>query len=125
MRNLFIFLLSAIVLVSAYSQTLPDNLVFIKGGTFVNTNSNFYGRCAVISSFYIGKYDVSQKEWLEVMDSNPSQFKGDLLPVERVTWYECVEYCNRRSIKEGLKPYYRIDKTQKDPNNENDNDEIK
>jgi formylglycine-generating enzyme required for sulfatase activity len=41
------------------------------------------------------------------------------------TWYECVEYCNKRSIKEGLKPYYNIDKNKKDPNNQNDTDDIK
>ena len=110
---------------SAYSQAIPDNLVFVKGGTFKNTNSDYYGKNVFISSFYIGKYEVTQKEWNEVMGSNPSKFKGDNLPVEMVTWYECVEYCNKRSKKEGLKPYYNIDKDKKDPNNTNDNDDIK
>jgi len=110
---------------SAYSQTLPDNLVFVKGGTFKNTNSSYYGKNVTISGFYIGKYEVTQKEWIEVMRDNPSKFKGDNLPVEMVTWYDCVEYCNERSIKEGLKPYYNIDQDKKDPNNQNDNDGIK
>ena len=110
---------------SAYSQKAPDNLVLVKGGTFKNTNSNYYGKSVTISSFYIGKYEVTQKEWVEVMGSNPSQFKGDHLPVEMATWYECVEYCNKRSIKEGLKPYYNIDKNNKDPNNQNDADDTK
>src|ERR1700685_2191620 len=103
----------------------PDDLVSVKGGTFKNTKSNYYGKGVTISSFYIGTYEVTQKEWIEVMGSNPSQFKGDNLPVEMVSWYDSVEYCNQRSIKEGLKPYYNIDKNKKDPNNLNDDDDIK
>jgi formylglycine-generating enzyme required for sulfatase activity len=143
MRKLLIFLLTAIMVVvsacstgkasplNSESQKKPDNFVLVKGGTFKNTNSNYYGKNVTISGFYIGKYEVTQKEWIEVMGSNPSQFKGDNLPVEMVTWYDCVEYCNKRSIKEGLKPYYNIDKNKKDPNNkrdpsfENDLDNIK
>ena len=59
------------------------------------------------------------------MENNPAQFKGDALPVETVTWYDCVEYCNKRSLKEGLKPFYKIDKINKDPNNKTVVDEIK
>jgi formylglycine-generating enzyme required for sulfatase activity len=59
-----------------------------------------------VSSFYISKYEVTQKEWREVMGSNPSYFKGDNLPVEKVSWYDAIEYCNRRSQREGLTPAY-------------------
>jgi formylglycine-generating enzyme required for sulfatase activity len=52
------------------------------------------------------------------MGNNPSHFQGDNLPVERVRWYDAVEYCNRRSEREGLTPAYRIDKNRKDPNNQ-------
>jgi formylglycine-generating enzyme len=122
MRKLFIFPLSAlVVVVSADSQKLPDNLVFIKGGTFKNINStNYYGKGIILSSFYIGKCEVTQKEWIEVMGSNPSKFRGDNLPVEMVNWYDCVEYCDKRSRKEGLKPCYNIDKNKNDPNNQRD-----
>ena len=54
------------------------------------------------------------------MGRNPSQFKGENLPVEMVNWYAAVEYCNKRSVKEGLKPYYNIDKDHKDRNNKPD-----
>src|ERR1043165_654075 len=83
-------------------HTPPDNLVLVKGGIFVNTQSNLFGTRAKIADFYIGKYEITQKEWVEVMGSNPSKFRGDNLPVESVTWYDCIEYCNARSIKEGL-----------------------
>jgi formylglycine-generating enzyme required for sulfatase activity len=56
--------------------------------------------------FYLSKHEVTQKEWVEVMGSNPSNFKGDDLPVECVSWYDVVEYCNKRSVKEGLTPAY-------------------
>jgi sulfatase modifying factor 1 len=108
----------------AISQEEPE-FVLVKGGTFKNRKSNYYGKGVTISDFYIGRYEVTQKEWTSVMDGNPSKFKGDNLPVEMVSWYDCVEYCNKKSIKEGLKPYYNIDKNKKDPNNENDMDSIK
>jgi formylglycine-generating enzyme required for sulfatase activity len=60
-----------------------------------------------ISGFYMGKYAVTQKEWTEVMWTNPINFKGDNLPVEMISWYEAVEYCNKRSLKEGLPGAYR------------------
>ncbi|MFC5449408.1 formylglycine-generating enzyme family protein [Paenibacillus aestuarii] len=127
MRKLLFFLLVAIVVVvSACSQEVKsDNFVLVKGGTFMNTKSNYYGKSVTMPNFYIGKYEVTQKEWLEVMGSDPSKFKGDNLPVEMVSWYDVVEYCNKRSTKEGLKPYYNIDKNKKDPNNKSDNDNIK
>ncbi|CAM4254496.1 SUMF1/EgtB/PvdO family nonheme iron enzyme [Paenibacillus sp. FSL R5-0527] len=129
MRRLLIFLLIAIMfVVSACSQEKTDknnSLVFVKGGAFKNTKSNYYGKDVILSDFYIGKYEVTQKEWVEVMGSNPSQFIGDNMPVEMVSWYDAVEYCNKRSIKEGLEPYYNIDKNKKDPNNQSDYDNIK
>ncbi len=105
---------------SAFSREVLGSFVLVKGGAFKNTKSNYYGRGVVVSDFYIGKLDVTQKEWTELMGSNPSKFKGDNLPVERVSWYDSIEYCNRRSLKEGLTPYYNIDKNKEDPNNKPD-----
>ena len=126
MNKLFIFLVAAImVVVNSCSQKAPDDFVLVKGGVFKNTKSNFYGKDITMSNFYIGKFEVTQKEWIEVMGSNPSAFKGDNLPVESVNWYDCVEYCNKRSIKGGFTPYYTIDKNKKDPHNEDDTDNVK
>ncbi|ABX42472.1 formylglycine-generating enzyme family protein [Lachnoclostridium phytofermentans] len=119
---LFIFL---ITLLSACSKNSSDGLILIKGGTFENTNSNHYDKQETIPDFYIGKYEITQKEWTEVMGSNPSNFKGDNLPVETVSWYDCIEYCNKRSLKEGLEPYYNIDKNTIDPNNMSEYDSVK
>ncbi len=112
------FIVSAFVLAAGVcSAQLPNSFVLVHGGAFKNTKSNYYGKGVTVSSFYIGKYEVTQKEWTAVMVSNPSQFIGANLPVEKVSWYDAVEYCNQRSMKEGLKPYYNIDKTRKDPKN--------
>jgi formylglycine-generating enzyme required for sulfatase activity len=72
-----------------------------------------------VSSFYMGKCEVTQVEYEAVMGTNPSYFKGAKLPVENVSWYEAVEYCNKRSEKEGLTLAYTINKKKKDPNNRN------
>jgi len=114
-----------IAVASSCSQKIPDQLVFIKGGTFKNTKSGYYGKRMTIPSFYIGQFEVTQKEWQEVMGSNPSAFKSDKLPVETVSWYDCVAYCNKRSVKEGLRPYYSIDSVKKDTQNTNELDAIK
>ncbi len=119
MKKLF-FLTAILVAAVACSGEVPNSFVLVKGGTFKNTKSNYYGKGITISDFYIGKYEVTQKEWTAVMGSNPSKFIGDNMPVEMVNWYDSVEYCNKRSIKEGLQPYYNVDKNKKDPNNKPD-----
>jgi formylglycine-generating enzyme required for sulfatase activity len=92
----------------------PANMVYIRGGTFqmgslvseAGRGSDETQRQVTVGSFYMGKYEVSQKEWVEIMGSNPSYFKGDNLPVENISWYDAVEYCNRLSVKEGFVPAY-------------------
>ncbi|MBX7222623.1 MAG: formylglycine-generating enzyme family protein [Blastocatellia bacterium] len=45
--------------------------------------------------FYLGKYQVTQREWREVMGNNPSYFKGDDLPVEQVSWEDVQEFIKK------------------------------
>jgi formylglycine-generating enzyme required for sulfatase activity len=132
-QNTFDALNEAVVDIQTTQPSL-DNFVRIGGGSFmmgspaseVSRSSNETQHNVMISKpFYIGKYEVTQKEWVEVMGSNPSGFKGGNLPVENVSWYEVIEYCNKRSEKEGLTPAYTIDKTQSDGNNTNSNDNVK
>ena len=78
-----------------------------------------------INNFYIGIYQVTQKQYEGVMGYNPSNFKGANLPVENVSWYDAVEFCNRLSLKEGLKPVYSIDKINMDINNRSEIDFIR
>jgi formylglycine-generating enzyme required for sulfatase activity len=106
-------------------QPKANDLILVGGGAFSNANSNYFGGGTVMGDFYMGRYEVTQKEWVDVMGYNPSQFPGDDMPVEMVTWYECIEYCNRRSVGEGLSPYYDIDMEGKDTGNDNAHDALK
>jgi len=59
------------------------------------------------SGYNMGKYQVTQKQFMEITGSDPSNFKGDNRPVE-ITWYEAIVFCNKLSIMEGLIPAYSI-----------------
>ena len=61
-----------------------------------------------VGSFYMAKFAVTQDEYQEIMGANPSQYRGASQPVEMVSWFNAVDYCNRRSIAEGLTPAYTI-----------------
>jgi uncharacterized caspase-like protein len=82
-------------------------MVKVPAGTWTRGGSQI----TISKAFNLGKYEVTQKEWVEVMGSNPSYFNGDSLPVEHVSWYDVVEYCNKRSVKEGLTPAYTVSGT--------------
>ncbi|AKB26289.1 hypothetical protein MSMTP_2820 [Methanosarcina sp. MTP4] len=56
-------------------------------------------------SFYLGKYPVTQKQWKAVMGSNPSHFKGDDLPVEKVSWYDVQEFIEKLNGMESTNKY--------------------
>jgi formylglycine-generating enzyme required for sulfatase activity len=97
---------------SAPAGKVPANMALVEGGTFQmgstsGDNDEKPVHTVTVKSFYMGKTEVTQKEWMEVMGNNPSRVKGDTLPVENVSWYDAVEYCNRLSLKEGLTPAYR------------------
>ena len=114
-------------------KTVPDNFVQIKGGTFImgspdsetDRHDSEVKHKVTVSSFYMSKYRVTQKEYEEVMGYNRSFFNDPNLPVGRVSWYEAIEYCNEKSIKEKLTPAYIIVKDRKDPNNKNKKDKVR
>ena len=58
--------------------------------------------------FWLGKTEVTQDQWKAVMGNNPAKIKGKDHPVERVSWYDCVDFCNVLSELEGLTPAYRV-----------------
>ena len=89
-------------------QQANDGLVLIKGSTFdmgspddeMQRENDEQQHSVTLDDFYISPYEVSQEEYEEIMGENPSHFKGENLPVENVSWYEAIEYCNRLSEQE-------------------------
>lgn len=90
---------------------------FVEGGKMMMNGTE-----VTISSFFMGKYEVTQDKWKSVTGRNPSYFSLDAnngfevhegedgykRPVESIMWIEAVMFCNRLSIKEGLTPCYSL-----------------
>ncbi len=70
-----------------------------------------------VQDFWISRYEVTQELYEAVTGVNPGYFKGPQLPVEQVSWFNAVEFCNKLSGMAGFEPYYNIDKTKDDPEN--------
>ncbi len=58
-------------------------------------------RVTLTNNYYIGKYEVTQALWQAVMGSNPSYFKGDDLPVEKVSWDDCQDFISKLNAMTG------------------------
>jgi len=82
---------------------MPENFVLVEGGTFNNGTSD-----VTVSSFYIDKYELTQAGYQAVMGTDPASGygNGDNYPVYYVSWFNAIEYCNRRSMQDGLSPCY-------------------
>jgi formylglycine-generating enzyme required for sulfatase activity/uncharacterized caspase-like protein len=109
----------------------PDEIVRVTTASGGNTEATYYAneqpqhRVCLTQSFYLGTYEVTQAEWRDVMGSNPSNFAStgfgkarvagldtSRCPVETVSWYDAIEFCNRLSQRDGLSPYYRVTDTE-------------
>ena len=111
-----------------YTQEVAG-FVYIPAGTFQMGSTAGYDdekpehEVTISKGYFMGRHEVTQKEWAEVMKDNangisesPSNFKNSPAenedqtqrPVESVSWYDAVVYCNRRSIAEDLTPCYAI-----------------
>jgi len=109
--------LTFLAAVSTIAQSrFPADFALIKGGTFTmgspisepERQTDETQHRVTVGDFYLDKYSVTQKEYRELMSGNPSENSGDNLPVENITWFDAVRYCNARSAKEGLTPAYTI-----------------
>ena len=89
--------------------TLLNNMIYVQGGSFMmgsNESDAFDFEKPVhketVSSFRIDKYEVTQKLWQAVMGNNPSHFKGENLPVEKVSWNDCQDFIKKLNLLTGL-----------------------
>ena len=90
-------------------------MVFVAGGTFAMGCTGDQINCGddekpardvTLGDFYIGRYEVTQKQWKAVMGNNPSAFMGDSLPVDKVNWAEAQDFIAELNKLTGKK--YRL-----------------
>ena len=105
--------------VAAAAAEVNDGFVLLPGGTVtIGSPDSERQRQAdetqhqvTLSAFYVDPHEVTQQDYQAVMGTNPSHFRGDNLPVEQVTWYDAINYCNKLSEAQGLTPAYQTDGT--------------
>ena len=84
MKNyLLIFILFFVITTNSYSTEISkvDQFILVDGGTFQMGDESSKKHSVTLDSFYISKYELTQKEWSDIMGYNPSVFKGDKNPV--------------------------------------------
>ena len=79
------------------------DMVIVNGGKYT---PSFFNEEREVCNLEVCKYQTTQDMWMEVMENNPSEFKGGRRPVENVHWLLALIYCNILSEKYGLKPVY-------------------
>ena len=94
-----------------------DGLLLIPAGVFLigspvgepgRASDETQHRVTLTKSLYVSMYEVTQSEWQAVMGWNESSPRGEHRPVELVTWYDVLSYCNQRSTRDGYAPAYTI-----------------
>ena len=128
LNNLQIFVIlffSLILTENIYSETVENKNV-IMSVTEKSAPVNIFAGVEMvlitgnsITSFWISRFEVTQELYKSIMETNPGYFKGGRLPVEQVSWYNAVEFCNRLSIKAGFHTYYNIEKKKDNTENRN------
>ena len=82
-----------------------DNMVFVRGGKY---KPSFADEEKEVCNLEVCKYPTTQEMWMEVEEENPSYPKGEKKPVNCVTWWDAIYYCNKMSKKYNLEPVYNI-----------------
>ena len=98
---------------SAYTNTIGMEFVLVEKGNFIMGNPDADddsdespSRNVNISKpFYIGKFEVTQKNWVDIMGTNPSIVKGDNRPVENISWTDIQQFINKLNQEEGHNRY--------------------
>jgi len=103
-----------------WTNSIGMRFVRIKPGEFLMGSSDRNNKATadykpphkvwISRAFVLGIHEVTQGQYQAVMGNNPSRLTGsDDLPVEQVSWFDAVNFCNKLSEREGRKPYYRVE----------------
>ena len=91
------------------SGTVNLDMIWIKPGTFMmgspedelcRDGDETQHQVTLTKGYWLGKYEVTQAQYEAVMGTNPSYFKGDDLPVEKLSWYDAKDFCTKLTAKE-------------------------
>src|SRR5215213_2920962 len=97
------------------STSFAQDLVRIPAGTYQVTDQITTLTVQLsVSEFLLGAAEVTQKEYESITSSNPSVYKGPDRPVENVSWWDAIRYCNLRSAREALTPCYDLTTGERD-----------
>ena len=88
-----------------------EYMVKVKGGRYIYSFAN---ELKEVFDIEVCKYPTTQLIWLEVMGNNPSEVKGFSKPVESVSWWQALEFCNKLSEKYGLEPVYDLSRSEQE-----------
>ncbi len=94
-----------------YVGVSPIEMVSIPAGTFQMGQTGLATPVhqVTVSAFQMGRYEITQAQYQAVVGSNPSSFKSSTnAPVEYVSWYDAVTFCNKLSEAAGLQPCYNL-----------------
>jgi len=84
---------------SALGSLAPIGMVPVPLGPYIAGSDKYNderpSREIHLDAFFIDRFEVTQKEFKKVMNVNPSEFRGENLPVDRVDWYQARDYCNK------------------------------
>ena len=81
------------------------DMVIVNGGKYT---PSFFNEEREVFDIEVCKYPIAQDMWTEIMDKNPSEYKGNRIPVDTVSWWDTLEYCNKLSKKYNLEPVYDL-----------------
>ena len=91
----------------SFTNSIGQEMIWIKPGSLRMGDVQGGGeadelpvREVKLSGYYLGATEVTQRQWQQVMESNPSHFKGGDLPVENVSWEDARDFCARLTEQE-------------------------
>ncbi len=101
-------------------ETAKRSFVFCENGSFPRTVSGTIYTVTLTRDYYVCNHEVTQKEYQAIMGINPSVFNGssgyepadeenqENRPVENISWFDAIVYCNKRSMAAGVTPCYSV-----------------
>lgn len=87
--------------------------VLIQPGTFMMGSDDYKDeqpvhQVTISKPFYMGQNPVTQEEWNALMESNPSRFKGNRLPVEQVCWHDAIDFIQKLNERKRCSGCHRL-----------------